>query len=171
MTFKPSYWKSNFEKSSSSDALKSHKKALRPRTIYIWCTRNESVVGCLLGRHCKNSRNILPWMESVRFLTGITSGAFQYPAGILFYLKASYRDDEDNVYLHEPCRWWSGSLPYRFFQFSRDLAWRPLLSFPFLFLEELGGPILCRNKDYGANLRILGCIIFKIQITTKFWLQ
>lgn len=96
---------------------------------------------------------------------------FHYSADIVFYLEASHRDNKENIDLHESCRWWSGSLPYRFFLFSRDLAGRPLLSFPLLFLVGLGAPISCRTKDYGANLRILGCIIFKIQITTKFWLQ
>lgn len=155
----------------TNDVPKSHKEALIPRTKYVWCTRNEWLVG-LLHRHWNHSRSTLAWMESVRFLTGIISGAFQNSADILFYLKASHRDDdEENINLHEPCSWWSKSFPHKFFQFCRDLAWRPLLSFPLLFLVGLGAPISCRNKDYGANLRILGCIVFKIQMTAKVWLQ
>lgn len=48
-----------------------------------------------------------------------------------------------------------------------DLAQRPHLSFPFLFLVRLGALSSPSdwNKDYGADLRTLGCIIFKIQTT------
>lgn len=51
---------------------------------------------------------------------------------------------------HEPCRWWSESLPYRFFQFNRDLTWKPLLSFPFLFLDL--------EPMYHAGIKIMGQI-------------
>lgn len=153
MTFKFLYWKSHLEKSAWEYQLVmswGHIRKHWVRTKYVWCTRDESVVGGLLYKHWNNSRNTLPWMESVRFLTGVISGAFQYSADILCYLKASHRDDEENIDLHEPCRWWSESLPFRFFQFSRDLTWRPLLSFPLLSVDL--------EPLYHAEIKIMGQI-------------
>lgn len=76
VVLKITFWEVSMRVSACA-ILKSHKEARRPRTKYVWWTRNESVGGGLLWMHWNNSRNTLPRMEPVRFPTGIISGAFR----------------------------------------------------------------------------------------------
>ena len=170
MFLKITFWDVSIRLSASA-VPKSCEEALRPWINYVSWASSEPAVGGLLQMHWKDNGNTLPWVEPIRFITGIVSGTFRYSVDVLFHLKTSHRDDGEKLDLHEPCHALQsgGQSPFLTCSFGlvEDFVWRPLLSFPFLFLERLGALLSPSdwNKDYEAALRTVGCVFLKIHIT------